>query len=60
MYEDEIEVTCPHCGAGGTVLVDFSGGREQSYVEDCGVCCRPWQVIVRIEDGEADVRVEPA
>ncbi len=58
--DDEIDVTCPFCGEPGTVEVDLSGGRRQSFVKDCDVCCRPWQVTVTIRDGEADVRVEPA
>jgi hypothetical protein len=26
------------------VVIDEGGGSSQSYVEDCPVCCRPWQV----------------
>jgi hypothetical protein len=26
------------------VVLDEGGGSLQSYVEDCPVCCRPWQV----------------
>jgi hypothetical protein len=26
------------------VVIDEGGGSPQSYVEDCPVCCRPWQV----------------
>ena len=27
-------------------MIDVAGGSGQSYVEDCPVCCRPWQVEV--------------
>lgn len=36
----EHSVGCPYCGERFTVLVDGSLP-EQSYVEDCEVCCRP-------------------
>ena len=32
---------CPSCGEEIVVPLDLSGGREQSYVEDCPVCCCP-------------------
>jgi hypothetical protein len=44
--ETEAEVTCPHCGVTVTIALDAAGGRAQEYVEDCEVCCRPWQVRV--------------
>jgi transcription elongation factor Elf1 len=34
---------CPYCGERISMLVDTSV-REQSYIEDCEVCCRPIQV----------------
>ena len=50
-------VLCPYCGETVELLLDPGGGRLQEYVEDCEVCCRPWQVAVRYEDGRADVSV---
>jgi hypothetical protein len=32
---------CAGCGEWNETLVDESGGCNQSYVEDCQVCCRP-------------------
>lgn len=59
--ETEVEVTCPYCGEEGSVLVDSGGGDTQEYVEDCAVCCRPWQVHVSIGvDGAVEVWVEAA
>ena len=52
---------CPWCGEENVILVDPSGGGRQQYVEDCQVCCRPWQVTVTLPpDGEAVVNVEQA
>lgn len=49
-------VLCPYCGELGEIEVDPSGGRHQAYEEDCPVCCRPWQVRVKI-DGEGEIWV---
>jgi len=52
-------VSCPYCGEANTIFVDESAGESQEYVEDCQVCCQPWQVTVTLsEDGEpaGDVR----
>jgi transcription elongation factor Elf1 len=37
--------TCPHCWEQISMLVDPSA-REQTYIEDCEVCCRPIRVHV--------------
>lgn len=52
MLEEEYTVTCPHCYEPVTLLIDCTAG-NQTYVEDCGVCCQP--IVVAIEltpDGE--------
>ena len=33
-------VACPYCGEAFVSIVDASAG-NQSYYEDCEVCCRP-------------------
>ncbi len=35
----EQRISCPYCGEVITVLIDDNG--EESYVEDCQVCCQP-------------------
>ena len=50
-----VESDCPYCGEPVTLHVDEFGGRRQSYVEDCAVCCRAIEVTVSIVDGDADV-----
>lgn len=48
-----IAITCPYCGEPAEVDVDETGARRQSYVQDCPVCCQPWQVeVVRDRDGD--------
>jgi hypothetical protein len=42
---------CPYCGESISLLIDCSEP-EQSYIEDCEVCCRPVHVFVDIVDGE--------
>jgi hypothetical protein len=55
------QVTCPYCGSVNDVALDPAGGSRQEYVEDCQVCCRPWQVTVTYEqDGGVDIAVEAA
>ena len=57
--EDSARVMCPYCGEVVTIAVDPGGGSSQQYVEDCEVCCNPWQVTVRFVGGRAHVEVSP-
>jgi hypothetical protein len=45
------EAQCPHCGEMIELTVDLSVP-EQSYIEDCSVCCRPIAVSYSSQDGE--------
>lgn len=55
--QDVIEVQCPWCLEFVEFFIDPE--TEGGYVEDCAVCCRPWQVIVtRDADGVAHLTVE--
>jgi Cysteine-rich CPXCG len=38
---------CAGCGEWNSTTVDASSGRQQSYVEDCQVCCKP--NVLRVE-----------
>ena len=49
---EEVIVDCPACGESMAIDVDTTGGEEQSYFEDCAVCCRPMEVFVRCKPGE--------
>ena len=48
---------CAFCGEENEILVDVSGGRRQSFTEDCAVCCRP-NLIALVIDEEGDVELE--
>jgi ribosomal protein S18 acetylase RimI-like enzyme len=49
-------VACPYCGAEVETTLDPGGDPVQEYVEDCEVCCRPWQLTVRWDpSGRAQV-----
>lgn len=56
--ETEATVVCPHCSESVEITLDPSGGDQQEYVEDCEICCNPWQVTVHFgADGKAEVEV---
>jgi transposase-like protein len=48
-----VPVTCPYCGEGAELDVDETSAARQSFVQDCPVCCQPWQVdLTRDRDGD--------
>ena len=50
--------TCPYCWQEISFVVDLSV-REQSYIEDCEVCCRPIQIRYSVDgDDVADFTAE--
>lgn len=51
-FVEEVIVQCPACGESLAIDVDTTAGAEQSYIEDCAVCCRPMEVYVRCQPGE--------
>ena len=52
---DSQVIHCPSCGEPIEVAVDWSV-RQQEYVEDCQVCCRPIVLTVGIDDdGETHI-----
>jgi len=49
-------IQCPYCGESFELLVDCSIP-QQSYVEDCEVCCRP--ILLNVSVGAAgEIAVE--
>ena len=42
--ETEHFFTCPYCWQEISMILDLSVG-EQTYIEDCEVCCRPIQIV---------------
>ncbi|WP_425617220.1 CPXCG motif-containing cysteine-rich protein [Anatilimnocola sp. NA78] len=58
--QPEVSYVCDACGEEIVIPVDPSQGDEQSYVEDCPVCCRPNIVHLDIEpDGSVRAWAEP-
>ncbi|MEI9935947.1 MAG: CPXCG motif-containing cysteine-rich protein [Pseudomonadota bacterium] len=51
------EVVCPFCGEAEELYVDLGGGEQQTYTEDCAVCCRPRVVHVSPGDSPGEVSV---
>jgi len=57
--DDDLETTftvaCPYCGEHVEIYLepDVMG----TLVQDCEVCCRPWQVRVGYDDGDRYVEV---
>ncbi len=43
-------ITCPYCWETIDITLDLSVP-EQSYVEDCSVCCRP--IVIRYQADES-------
>ena len=56
--KDEASYNCDSCGEEIVVPIDLTAGSCQQYVEDCPVCCQPWQVTVRYDrEGRATVSI---
>jgi len=51
---DEIEkfFKCPFCLEQISMILDLSENQEQSYVEDCEVCCNPIQIRYEARNGK--------
>ena len=41
--------TCPYCWQTISMVLDMSVA-EQTYVEDCEVCCQPIEITYALED----------
>ena len=54
---NEIFYQCPYCWQQVSVLVDPSVS-EQSYIEDCEVCCRPTQFHIQVEESGEEVFIQ--
>jgi len=51
---------CAGCGEWNETTVDETAGREQAYIEDCQVCCKPNCLTVKYDPqaGEFVIRAE--
>ena len=56
---DSVDVQCPYCFE--CQELDLDPGTRGSFVQDCDVCCRPWQVHCEWDkDGEPLLSVQRA
>jgi hypothetical protein len=46
----EAQITCPHCAQVFSLEIDTSES-EQTFIEDCTVCCRPITLTIRCRPG---------
>ena len=49
-------VTCPYCGE--TVEVYLEPDVRGTLIQDCEVCCNPWQLRVSVEDEDGERYVD--
>jgi hypothetical protein len=50
---ESIPLSCPYCGEEVDLDIEDTGWSRQSFVQDCPVCCQPWQVeVTRDRDGD--------
>lgn len=58
--QEEASYVCDACGEEVVIPLDLTQGSNQTYVEDCPVCCRASVIHVHIDDeGDAQVWAEP-
>jgi len=57
--DQEASYLCDHCGEEIVIPIDLAAGQEQTYVEDCPVCCCPSVIHVWVDEDRIDVRAEP-
>jgi hypothetical protein len=49
-----VRIQCPYCGESIEIVIDGSL-EQQSYIEDCFVCCRPIELSVTVTGEEVTV-----
>jgi Cysteine-rich CPXCG len=53
-----VDYACAFCGEENEIFPDESGGRRQTFTEDCTVCCRPNLITLSFgEDGDVEIEV---
>lgn len=53
------DLQCPWCGEFFTTFVDLSVV-DQTYIEDCQVCCRPIELCVSADAGSGAAEIVAA
>jgi hypothetical protein len=58
---EPLPLNCPYCGESIELNVDEDGGSRQTFVQDCPVCCQPWEVqVTRDRDGDWNATLRTA
>ncbi|NJR67106.1 MAG: CPXCG motif-containing cysteine-rich protein [Leptolyngbyaceae cyanobacterium CRU_2_3] len=55
--QNTAEYSCAYCGEVNLTFIDFSGGGQQSYVEDCQICCHPNVLYIHIDEETLDIEI---
>ncbi len=55
--QDTADYMCAFCGETNTTFIDLSAGSQQSYVEDCQVCCQPNVLYIQIDEDTLDIEI---
>ena len=48
---------CAYCGESNLTFVDLSAGAQQSYVEDCQVCCQPNVLYLYVDEETLEIEI---
>ncbi len=56
--EDPVLVVCPYCGEEAEILIEADV--RGTFVQDCEVCCNPWQLRVWFDDEQRKIDVTRA
>lgn len=58
---ESLPVSCPYCGEMSDLDFEDEGWSRQEFVQDCPVCCQPWQVcLTRDREGDWNVALRTA
>ena len=56
--ENSAEFVCAFCGETNPTFIDLSAGSQQSYVEDCQVCCNPNVLYISVDEITLEVDIQ--
>ena len=49
---------CPHCGSPNFLMIDYSGGNKQEFVNDCEICCKQILINITVEENIVCINVK--
>ncbi|TVP63005.1 MAG: CPXCG motif-containing cysteine-rich protein [Nodularia sp. (in: Bacteria)] len=55
--QNTAEYYCAYCGEPNLTFIDLSAGSQQSYVEDCQVCCNPNILYVSVDEDTLEIEI---